>query len=112
MAAIVAAPLLFLSACGEELTVSVPDVPEVPELPDVPSLGELSESVLEGTDGIAQILAEQYNLSDVGAVDCPPSLDLSEGATFECTVMVGGEERTVEVDVLNADGQIQVSEPK
>lgn len=109
MAAIVAAPLLFLTACGEELTVKVPDVPDVP---DVPSLGELSEQVLEGTDGIAQVLAEQYNLTDVGEVDCPPSLDLSEGATFTCTVMIAGEERTVEVDVLNADGQIQVSEPK
>lgn len=109
MAAVVAAPLLFLSACGEEISVSVPDVPDVP---DVPSLGELSETVLEGTDGIAQIVAEQYNLTDVGEVDCPPSLDLSEGATFECTVMVAGAERTVEVDVLNADGQIQVSEPK
>ncbi len=109
MAAIVAAPLLFLTACGEELTVKVPDVPDVP---DVPSLGELSEQVLEGTDGIAQVLAEQYSITDVGEVDCPPSLDLSEGATFTCTVMIAGEERTVEVDVLNADGQIQVSEPK
>lgn len=109
MAAVVAAPLLFLTACGEEITVSVPEVPDVP---DVPSLGELSESVLEGTDGIAQILAEQYQLSDVGEVDCPPSVNLAEGATFECTVMIAGEERTVEVDVLGADGQIQVSEPK
>jgi hypothetical protein len=109
VAAVVAAPLLFLSACGEEVTVSVPDLPD---MPDVSSLGELSETVREGTDGIAQILAEQYQLTDVGAVDCPPNLDLSQGATFECTVMVAGEERTVEVDVLNADGQIQVSEPK
>ena len=61
-----------------------------------------------------EMLEEQYQLTDVGSVDCPPtpSLSFEKGATFECTVVVGGEERTVEVSVLNEEGGIQVSEPK
>lgn len=98
-------PLLVLSACDE---VAVPEVPEVP------SLESLSEGALEGADGIKKILAEQYQLTDVGSVDCPPtpSLSFEKGATFDCTVVVAGEERTVEVSVLNESGDIQVSEPK
>ena len=55
-----------------------------------------------------------HQLTDVGSVDCPPtpSLSFEKGATFDCTVVVAGEERTVEVSVLNEEGGIQVSEPK
>ncbi len=102
-------PALALVGCSE-----VPEIPDVPDVPDVPSLENLSESALEGADGIKKMLEEQYQLTDVGSVDCPPtpSLSFEKGATFECTVVVGGEERTVEVSVLNEEGGIQVSEPK
>jgi hypothetical protein len=101
-------PALALAACSE-----VPDV-DVPDVPDVPSLENLSEGALEGADGIKKMLEEQYQLTDVGSVDCPPtpSLSFEKGATFECTVVVAGEERTVEVSVLNEEGGVQVSEPK
>lgn len=104
-------PALALAACAEVPDVEVPDVPDVP---DVPSLENLSEGALEGADGIKKMLEEQYQLTDVGDVDCPPtpSLSLEKGATFECTVVVAGEKRTVEVSVLNENGGIQVSEPK
>ena len=101
-------PALALAGCSE-----LPDV-EVPDVPDIPTLESLSEGALEGADGIAKILEEQYQLTDVGSVDCPPNPSLSwdKGATFECAVVIGGEERTVEVSVLNENGGIQVSEPK
>jgi hypothetical protein len=104
-------PALVLAGCSELPEVEVPDVPEVPE---VPTLESLSEGALEGADGIAKMLEEQYQLTDVGSVDCPPtpSLSFDKGATFECAVVVGGEERTVDVSVLNAEGGIQVSEPR
>ena len=103
-------PALALVACSE---VEVPKV-DVPDVPDVPSLENLSAEFLEGADGIAKILEEQYQLTDVGSVDCPPtpSLSFEKGATFDCTVVIAGEERTVEVSVLNEEGGIQVSEPK
>ncbi|GAB1510660.1 hypothetical protein JCM33774_27020 [Actinophytocola sp. KF-1] len=104
-------PALAVAACSEMPEV---EVPEVPDVPDVPSLESLSEGALEGADGIKRMLEEQYQLTDVGSVDCPPtpSLSFEKGATFECTVVVAGEERTVEVSVLNEEGGIQVSEPK
>jgi hypothetical protein len=103
-------PALALVGCSE-ISEELPDVPDVP---DVPSLENLSAEFLEGADGIAKILEEQYQLTDVGSVDCPPtpSLSFEKGATFDCTVVVAGEERTVEVSVLNEEGGIQVSEPK
>lgn len=101
-------PVLAMVGCSD-----LPEV-EVPEVPDVPTLENLSEGALEGADGIAKMLEEQYQLTDVGNVDCPPtpSLSFEKGATFECTVVVAGEERTVEVSVLNEEGGIQVSEPR
>lgn len=105
-------PALALVGCSE--MSEVPDIPDVPDVPDVPSLENLSAEFLEGADGIAKILEEQYQLTDVGSVDCPPtpSLSFEKGATFDCTVVIAGEERTVEVSVLNEEGGIQVSEPK
>ncbi len=106
--ALLAVPLLLAStACDAEL-------PEVPDVPEVPTLESLSEEALEGAGGIRQYLEQQYQLTDVGSVDCPPTPSLSweKGATFECAVVIGGEERTVEVSVLNEDGGIQVSEPR
>jgi hypothetical protein len=105
--ALLAVPLLALAACDAEL-------PEVPDVPEVPTLESLSEEALEGAGGIKQYLEENYQLTDVGSVDCPPNPSLSweKGATFECAVVIGGEERTVEVSVLNENGGIQVSEPR
>lgn len=106
--ALAVVPVLALAGCSELPEVDVPDVP------DVPTLESLSEGALEGADGIAKVLREEYQLTDVGSVDCPPtpSLSFEKGATFDCTVVVAGEERTVEVSVLNENGGIQVSEPK
>jgi hypothetical protein len=108
---VVLASVLVLSACSE-----LPEVPEVPdvEVPDLQTLESLSEGALEGADGIRKYLADHYQLSDVGSVDCPPTPSLSweKGATFECAVVIGGEQRTVEVSVLNESGGIQVSEPR
>lgn len=106
--ALAVVPVLALVGCSDLPEVDVPDVP------DVPTLESLSEEALEGADGIAKVLEEQYQLTDVGNVDCPPtpSLSFEKGATFECSVVVAGEERTVDVSVLNENGGIEVSEPK
>lgn len=106
--ALAVVPALVLAGCSE-----LPEV-EVPDVPDVPTLESLSEGALEGADGVKRYLEEQYQLTDVGSVDCPPtpSLSFEKGATFECTVVVGGEQRTVEVSMLNENGGIQVSEPR
>jgi hypothetical protein len=107
---VVLASVLVLSACSE---VQVPDLPDV-DTSDIQQLGELSEGVLEGADGITKYLEENYQLTGVESVDCPPTPSLSwdKGATFDCTIVLNGESKTVEVSVLNESGGIQVSEPK
>lgn len=100
--------VLTLSACSE-----IPELPDV-GASDIQQLGEMSEGVLEGADGIVKYLEEHYQLTGVTNVDCPPTPSLSwdKGASFDCTIVLNGEERTVEVSVLNETGGIQVSEPK
>lgn len=108
--AVLVVSVLVLSACSE---LSEVDVPEV-NVPDIQTLESLSEGALEGADGVAKYLQEHYQLSDIGSVDCPPTPSLSwdKGASFDCAVVIGGEQRTVEVSVLNETGGIQVSEPR
>jgi hypothetical protein len=108
----VSALALTLTGCSGELPDVNVNVPE--EVPDLQTLESLSEGALEGADGVRKYLAEHYQLTDIGSVDCPPtpSLSFETGATFDCTVELGGEQRTVEVSVLNESGGIQVSEPK
>jgi len=102
----VAVPVLLLAGCGEGENVDLPDV----SLPDIelPGGDVFNEQLLEGADGVRQFLAEEYQLSDVGSVDCPGELALE----FDCTVTVAGEEKTVTVTVLNENGEFEVSPPR
>jgi hypothetical protein len=98
----VAVPLFLLAGCGED-GVQLPEA-EV----ELPSPDVLNQEVLEGADGVRQILEQEYDLTNVGEVDCPAELALE----FDCTVTVAGQEKTVTVTVLDENGELQVSQPK
>lgn len=98
----VAVPVFLLSACEQEL----PQVPDVEV--ELPSPDALNEQLLEGADGVRQVLEQEYQLSDVGDVDCPAKVALE----FDCTVTVAGQQKTVTVSVLNENGEFEVSPPK
>ncbi|MCT2583627.1 DUF4333 domain-containing protein [Actinophytocola gossypii] len=100
-------PVFVLAGCGAEDAVNLPDVPDVPDI-EMPNLDVLNEGVLEGANGVKEFLAQEYDLTDVGSVDCPGELALQ----FDCNVSVAGEEKTVTVTVLNENGEFEVSEPK
>ncbi|WP_143229359.1 DUF4333 domain-containing protein [Actinophytocola xanthii] len=100
-------PVFVLAGCGAEDAVNLPDVPDVPDI-EMPNLDVLNEDLLEGANGVRNFLAQEYQLSDVGNVDCPGDLALQ----FDCTVTVAGQEKTVTVTVLNENGEFEVSEPK
>ncbi|HEX2131591.1 MAG TPA: DUF4333 domain-containing protein [Actinophytocola sp.] len=72
------------------------------------------EAALEGDEGVKKILIENYNepAEDVGAVDCPADQEVKQGNTFECTVTIRDEEMTVQITVVNDDGQYEVSTPE
>ncbi|MPZ79373.1 MAG: DUF4333 domain-containing protein [Actinophytocola sp.] len=96
------------TGCGEGETSEPPEInPPGVNVPDMPSLDVLDEELLEGADGVRQYLAEQYQHTDVGSVDCPGRLALE----FDCAVSVAGQEKTVTVTVLDENGEFEVSEP-
>lgn len=105
--ALLAVPAFLLAGCGAEDAVNLPDVPDVPDI-EMPNLDALNEDLLEGADGVRDFLAREYQLTDVGSVDCPGELALR----FDCAVTVAGQEKTVTVTVLNENGEFEVSEPR
>jgi hypothetical protein len=107
LSVLLAVSVLVLTGCGAEDAVNLPDVPDVPDI-EMPNLDVLNEDLLEGANGVKEFLANEYQLSDVGSVDCPGELALR----FDCTVTVAGQEKTVTVTVLNENGEFEVSEPK
>jgi hypothetical protein len=103
-ACLLAVPVFVLAGCGAEDAVNLPDVPDV----EMPNLDVLDEDLLEGANGVKEFLAQEYQLTDVGSVDCPGELALR----FDCAVTVAGQEKTVTVTVLNENGEFEVSEPR
>ncbi|GAB3443563.1 DUF4333 domain-containing protein [Actinophytocola sediminis] len=70
------------------------------------------EQALEGPDGVLSILVDDYAISDVESVDCPADQEVTVGSTFDCVAVIGGEERTVTITVLDDDGAYQVGAPQ
>lgn len=104
---LLAVPVFVLAGCGAEDAVNLPDIPEVPDI-ELPNVDVLNEGLLEGVNGVEEFLAKEYQLTDVGSVDCPGDVALQ----FDCTVTVAGEDKTVTVTVLNENGEFEVSEPR
>lgn len=63
-------------------------------------------------DGVRQILVDKYMVAGVQDVTCPAHARVEAGTTFDCTVTIDGEPRSVTVTVKNADGAYEVSQPK
>jgi hypothetical protein len=63
-------------------------------------------------DGVRRVLTESYLLTGVEDVSCPANQEVTVGATFDCTVAVGSEEKTVTITVQTAEGQYEVGQPK
>jgi hypothetical protein len=73
------------------------------------------ETALEGPDGVMKVLVEDYKMENVDRVDCPADQEVEQGNEFTCTVMIGGEapdERTVNITVVDDEGEYQVGLPE
>jgi major membrane immunogen (membrane-anchored lipoprotein) len=55
--------------------------------------------------GIRNGLNEQLDVD--AEVECPDERDAKKGDTFECSVTVDGEKRTVRVEQTNNDGNVR-----
>lgn len=62
-------------------------------------------------DGVRGVLNDDFALTDVRAVDCPPNIEVKPGLEFECAFTSAGAQVTVPVEVLNDAGQYRVGGP-
>ncbi len=66
---------------------------------------------MEGRDGVAKILVEQYHVSPPIPVDCPPDQEAKPGNAFICVAKIGGEDKAVDIKVLDDKGTYEVGTP-
>jgi hypothetical protein len=110
---LITAVALLAAGCTTEVTGSPRGVSE-PD--DDGGFGRkvFDEAALEGDQGVRKILVEDYNepAEDVGQVDCPAEQEVVPGDTFECTVVIRGEEMAVAITVIDDEGQYEVGLPE
>lgn len=63
-------------------------------------------------EGVTQVLKDSYNEADTSNVSCATDgVKVKEGSTFSCDATIGGQQKKVEVKVLDSDGKYQVGAP-
>ena len=63
------------------------------------------------TEDLIEQNVERTAGTKVESVDCPSGVDVERGARFECTVsLVGGEEKTARMKVLNEDADLELAD--
>ncbi|MFS8099237.1 DUF4333 domain-containing protein [Lentzea alba] len=79
----------------------------------VPAPGTREVFVAKSVErGVVQILEDEYKISGVGVARCPEGQAVEPGTSFDCTVEVGGQVKTVEIRVKTADGEYEVGQPR
>ena len=46
----------------------------------------------------------------VGSVECPSGVEVKAGATFECTVELGGKQEKATLKIVNSDADVEVTD--
>jgi hypothetical protein len=63
-------------------------------------------------DGIISVLKNNFGENDVRSARCPADQPVKTGVTFDCTVTVAGQEKTVSIRVLNDKPEFEVGAPR
>ncbi|AXB42955.1 hypothetical protein A4R43_10695 [Amycolatopsis albispora] len=61
--------------------------------------------------GVRQVLTQSFEITDLGAVVCPPGQPVRAGHTFDCQAQVGAEQRSVPITVKTDEGEYEVGAP-
>jgi uncharacterized protein DUF4333 len=48
----------------------------------------------------------------VGSVECPSGVEVKAGATFECSVELGGKQETATLKIVNSEADVEVTDLK
>lgn len=62
-------------------------------------------------EGVATVLQDSYGEHDVSNVSCPADQKIAAGHTFNCTVDIAGESKTVKIRILNNEPEYEVGAP-
>jgi Domain of unknown function (DUF4333) len=77
--------------------------------------GRLGKTTFDNTAvqrGVETILTGSYGLENVSNVSCPAGQEVKTGSTFDCTVTIDNQQRTVTITVKSDEGEYEVSQPK
>lgn len=69
-------------------------------------------AVEEGVNSVLTDPEEGFNLGGVSSVTCPAEQEVIVNARFACTATVEGTDRSVQVTILNEDGDYEVGQPE
>jgi hypothetical protein len=61
---------------------------------------------------VREILTEEYLVEDLRGVTCPSGKRVEVGNTFDCTVQIGEDPKTVSITVTSEKGDYQVGMPE
>jgi len=62
--------------------------------------------------GVRKILTDNYGIDKLSNVSCPAGQEVKVGKTFDCTVTIDNQQRTVTITVKSGGGDYEVSQPK
>ncbi|WP_146240018.1 DUF4333 domain-containing protein [Prauserella flavalba] len=61
---------------------------------------------------VQQILTQSYRVEGVERVTCPPDQPVEVGLTFDCTAVIAGEPKRVQITVKSEDDEYEVGYPR
>lgn len=62
-------------------------------------------------EGVRQVLTQSFQVTELGAVLCPPAQPVRAGHSFECQAQIGAEQRSVPITVKTDEGEYEVGAP-
>lgn len=77
----------------------------------VTSLGSKTLDAAAAEAGVAKVLTQSYGATEVGDVSCPDGQKVEPGNSFDCTVTVDGQHRSVTLTFTDDQGTYEVSRP-
>jgi hypothetical protein len=63
-------------------------------------------------DDVHSILIEEYEIDNLGVVECPEDKPVEEGLEFDCTAAIDGEKKKVPIEVTSDEGDYTVKRPE
>ncbi|PXY30478.1 hypothetical protein BAY59_13505 [Prauserella coralliicola] len=61
---------------------------------------------------VQQILTQSYRVEGVERVTCPPDQPVEVGLKFDCTAVIAGEPKRVQITVKNENDEYEVGYPR